>query len=271
MHTRALRETSLLVDVLTPDHGVTRLVARGARSPRSRIRPLAQPFRPLLVSWRGAHELKTLTGIEEQGRSYTLDNIYLACAYYLNELLLRLLPADQPCTTVFARYAASLSELASARDSGIEIESILRCFELELLHSQGLLPEFAHCVRVESSREARNVADKRQGGIVLADQYYDFFPEQGYAIAVFDHADSLSPDTPDNKPRVTNKYIQGNGHLSPVVRVKGNSLLALAEQRFKDDSTRREAKQVMRALLSLHLGSRPLKTREMIAFYTQNQ
>ena len=58
LHARSLRETSLLVDVFTPDFGVTRLVARGARSAKSKIRPLAQPFRPLLVSWTGRHELK---------------------------------------------------------------------------------------------------------------------------------------------------------------------------------------------------------------------
>ncbi len=268
LHTRALRETSLLVDVLTPDYGVTRLVARGARSSRSRIRPLAQPFQPLLVSWSGAHELKTLTALEEQGRSYALEKINLACAYYLNELLLRLLPPDQPCATVFARYAASLAELSTVKSAGATIESILRHFEIELLDSMGLLPNFAHCVRVQSAPQASEGANSQRFSPVSATAIYNFYPEQGYAIE-----DDRQTDGVDFAQRPALSAEKGTnvineGFSSPVIKVSGSTLLALAERQF-DDKSLQEAKNVMRSLLALHLGTRPLKTREMIAFYTK--
>ena len=62
LHTRAYRETSLLVNLLTARHGRVAAVAKGARSPR-RGQPL-QPFAKLLVSWRGRGSLVTLTGVE---------------------------------------------------------------------------------------------------------------------------------------------------------------------------------------------------------------
>ena len=262
LHTRALRETSLLVDVLTPDHGVSRLVARGARGSKSRIRPLAQPFRPLLVSWSGAHELKTLTGLEEQGRSYALEKISLACAYYLNELLLRLLPEGQPCATVFARYAESLSELATSDNTVTIIESVLRRFELELLNNLGALPDFADCARTLSNSDAAGINDSERSTAIMAEADYDFFPEQGYAINVSRHKDAVDP--------VASNAMHSGGYQSPVVRVKGSTLLALSEVQFTDNSLR-EAKLVMRSLLALHLGTKPLKTREMIAFYMNEE
>ena len=160
LHSRPLRETNLLVDVFTPDFGVSRLVARGARSAKSKIRPLAQPFRPLLVSWSGRHELKTLTGLEEQGRGYPLAGLELACAYYLNELLLRLLPMEAPCATVFAQYAQSLITLDEIDDDTQQLESALRLFELELLDSLGLVPDFSNCGRSDSNKSPSNNFDK---------------------------------------------------------------------------------------------------------------
>ena len=61
LHSRSFRETSLIVEALTRDFGRVAMVARGAKSARSRWKNVLQPFRPLLLSWSQKTELGTLT------------------------------------------------------------------------------------------------------------------------------------------------------------------------------------------------------------------
>lgn len=298
LHARSLRETSLLVDVFTPDHGVTRLVARGARSAKSKIRPLAQPFRPLLVSWSGRNELKTLTGLEEQGRGYALSGLELACAYYLNELLLRLLPMEAPCATVFAQYAQALSTLDELDDDAQQLECTLRLFELELLDSLGLVPDFSNCGRTirkpdpdpdpESDADAPDIATVQEpsgggaGGsgddssVIENDILYRYFPEQGYAIKVATIEAAEAAIKANSKMASTSATSAQSNNLNlnmdprnatPSVDVHGQTLLSLAKREFDSQRCFREAKLLMRQQLGLHIGRKPLKSREMIAFY----
>src|SRR5690606_22837280 len=68
LHHRPYRDTSALLEFWTRDFGRVGVVARGARAVGSQLRGILQPFRPLLVSWTGKGELKTLTGAEGSGR-----------------------------------------------------------------------------------------------------------------------------------------------------------------------------------------------------------
>ena len=61
LHTWPWRETSLIAEVLTCEQGRLSLVAKGARRPTSPLRGQLMAFQPLLLSWHGAGELKTLT------------------------------------------------------------------------------------------------------------------------------------------------------------------------------------------------------------------
>jgi len=60
LHAQPYRETSLLLQVLTPDYGRVTLVARGARRPASALRGGLLPFQPLKLSWFGKNEVRTL-------------------------------------------------------------------------------------------------------------------------------------------------------------------------------------------------------------------
>ena len=94
IHRRNYRDTSLIVELFTPDYGRISAVARGARSGRSRggnRAALLQPLTPLLCSWSGRSELKTLTGCEAQGPVFSLQGERLYSALYVNELISRLL------------------------------------------------------------------------------------------------------------------------------------------------------------------------------------
>jgi len=65
LHTRSFRETSLIVEAFTREHGRIAVVARGAKSARSRWRNVLQPFRPLLISWNQKTDLGTLTAADQ--------------------------------------------------------------------------------------------------------------------------------------------------------------------------------------------------------------
>ena len=136
---RPYRETSALVEVFAERSGRTGLVARGVRGPRARQRGLLQPFQPLLVSFSEGGELGTLTAVEAFGPPAALRGEAVFSGWYLNELVLRLLPRRDPHPALFAHYAEALHALAS--DGAV---AALRLFEKRLLAELGYglqLPE----------------------------------------------------------------------------------------------------------------------------------
>lgn len=149
LHSRSFRETSLIVESFTRDHGRVAMVARGAKSPRSRWRNILQPFRPLLLSWSGKSELGTLTAADQVASPPALQGSALYCGLYINELLMRLLHRGDPHAEVFERYRQVLMELAAGGSQQV----ILRVFEKHLLEAIGytmlLDCEFATGVAIE--------------------------------------------------------------------------------------------------------------------------
>ncbi len=142
LHSYAWRETSLIVEILSRDFGRMALVARGAKRPTSQYRGILMPFSPLALSWSGRSELKALVRAEWQGGLTPLRGDGLLAAFYLNELLVRLLPRADAHPGMFASYVQSLAALAQ-RDGGHE--PILRRFELDLLQDLGVAPSFQFC------------------------------------------------------------------------------------------------------------------------------
>ena len=131
LHQYDWRETSRIVEILSRDHGRLGLVARGARRPRSPLRAVLRPFQPLLLSWTGGGDLVTLTGVEPADAPFALQGQALLSAFYLNELLLRLLTRHDPQAELHARYAETLRSLAG------DINASLRLFEKHLLEILG--------------------------------------------------------------------------------------------------------------------------------------
>jgi DNA repair protein RecO (recombination protein O) len=131
LHHYPYRDTSLLLEVFSRHHGRLGLVARGARSARARWHGRLQGFRPLLLSWSLRGELGTLTGLDTRDTQPSLAGRQLLSAYYLNELLLRLLPRHDPHPGIFDVYEQSLRTL------GGHEEPALRIFEKRLLVELG--------------------------------------------------------------------------------------------------------------------------------------
>lgn len=133
LHSRSFRETSLIVEAFTREYGRVAVVARGAKSARSRWKSVLQPFRPLLLSWTQKSELGTLTAADQVASPPALQGQSLYCGMYMNELLMRLLHRGDPHTEVFERYRNVLAELASE----VPPQPLLRVFEKHLLEAIG--------------------------------------------------------------------------------------------------------------------------------------
>jgi DNA repair protein RecO (recombination protein O) len=133
LHSYPFRETSLLVEVFSRQHGRVPLVARGARRPKSAVRGLLMNFQPLSLSWFGKHEVRTLHSAEWQGGQPLLQGTALLCGFYLNELLLNLMVRDDPHEQLFDYYQQTLLRLAH----GADLAATLRCFEKHLLQELG--------------------------------------------------------------------------------------------------------------------------------------
>ncbi len=170
LHSRPYRDTSLLLEAFTAEDGRLSLVSRGARR-RARGgsgSALLQPFTPLLLTFGGRSELKTLTAVESAGAALRLAGERLFSGLYLNELLVRLLHRNDPHPGLFAAYGAAL-EGVSGDD---EIETVLRRFEFTLLDELGYSFDLA--------------AEGDTGAAVRSGHWYHYRPDCGL-VAGRDH------------------------------------------------------------------------------------
>jgi DNA repair protein RecO (recombination protein O) len=160
LHSFPYRETSMVVEFFSRGGGRFGAVARGAKRPQSQLRGSLQAFQPLRVSWFGKNELRTLRHVEWVGGRSRLDGARLLCGYYLNELLLRLVPREDPNERLFDAYDAVLAEL----EGGASEQVSLRRFERQLLQELGIAPTLT--------------ADAA-GAPVAPAAYYRLVPESG--------------------------------------------------------------------------------------------
>lgn len=142
LHTYPFKETSLVVELFAHGFGRVATTAKGARRPRSAMRGMLQSFQPLLATWSGKLELKTLHSLDWGGGLLLLKGEALMCGFYMNELLLRLLPREDPHEALFEYYSATLKTLASSEN----LATTLRRFELKLLQELGYAIPLQHDV-----------------------------------------------------------------------------------------------------------------------------
>lgn len=160
LHTRAYRETSLLVELFTAEGGRLSGVWRGGRRSKAGV---PQLFQPLLADVGGQGELRSLHRVEAAGPALLLGGTALFSGFYLNEVLIRLLPREEVQPALFIAYADTLGRLAG----GEAPAPLLRAFEARLLETLGYGIDYGH--------------DSESGEAVLAGRHYDFHPERGFA------------------------------------------------------------------------------------------
>ena len=133
LHSYPFKETSLVVELFSKEFGRIAAVAKGARRPHSAMRGMLQSFQMLDGAWSGKNELKTLHSLDWSTGLTLLKGEALMCGFYMNELLLRLLPREDAHESLFAYYQATLKTLAESQNLAIT----LRRFELKLLQEMG--------------------------------------------------------------------------------------------------------------------------------------
>ena len=165
LHSYPYKETSLIVDMFTRDHGRIGVVAKGAKRPLSKLRGVLQTFQPLSISFSGKSELRTLIDADWVGGMLPIEKTALLCGFYLNELLVKLLARDDPHPKLFDHYVATLNELAHNEPAQI----VLRKFERALLKETG--------VAADLTRDTATRARVEPGELYVVD------PERGARMA----------------------------------------------------------------------------------------
>lgn len=230
LHTRPYRDTSLLVDLFTREYGRLSLVARGARGNRSRggsLAALLQPFAPLLCSWSGKRELKTLTAAESDSPAFALAGEYLFSGMYINELMVRMLHHEDPHQRLYDQYRQAIEEL----NLGAELDLCLRGFEFRLLEELGYGFDLS--------------VDGLSGEPLLGNRWYSFHQEYG----LVELQEAVVTATTDRVNEGMPRYL-------------GAELLQITRGEFTPES-RQCAKRLMRQALAAHLGDKPLRSRDL--------
>ena len=177
LHRYDWSESSLILELLTRNHGRVAVVAKGAKKPSSNFRPVLLPLQPLHVAFGGDAEIRTLKSAEWQGGHVMPTGDNLLSGYYLNELLMRLLARDDPHPALFDAYAATVRVLAG--DSEHTLQPALRAFELLLLREIGLLPTLdLQTATLAPLQDAQRYSLRPEGGLVEA-----FDPEQRTSLS----------------------------------------------------------------------------------------
>jgi len=225
LHAYAYKETSLIVEAFTRRLGRVALLARGARRPRSATRGLLLAFHPLRLSWSGSAELGTLISVEWSGGMAALSGLALMCGFYLNELLLKLLPREDAHEQLFDAYTESLAQLGAGRQHA----SVLRGFERRLLAELGYAPLLER--------------DAASGAPVD--------PERRYVYEL------------DRGPVPANGFAARDAAGDELI-VSGRTLLDLAHDDYERQQTREEARALLRTLIAQRLGGQSLHTRTVL-------
>jgi DNA repair protein RecO (recombination protein O) len=158
LHTYPFKETSLVVELFSKEFGRIAAVAKGARRPHSAMRGMLQSFQMLSGAWSGKNELKTLHSLDWNAGLTLLKGEALMCGFYMNELLLRLLPREDAHENLFEYYANALQTLSNGADLAVT----LRRFELKLLQEMGYavpLLQDENDVAIEADKNYRYEAE----------------------------------------------------------------------------------------------------------------
>ena len=223
LHRQAFRNTSLLLDFFSLDYGRVKVVARGARSAKSKYRGIIHPFQPLLISFSGRGDLKTLITAEASVSSLNLQGTRLFSGMYINELLTRLLHNHVEHKKLYNAYQETLLSLRGDQ----AVEPALRGFELQLLGELG----YGINLMTECSSDLP----------LNPESYYRFIPDVGFERVL--ESDVTSQES------------------SSVL--KGEHIVALRNLDFSNAAAGLTAKRLLRMALARHLGDKPLASRAL--------
>jgi len=133
LHRRDYSETSLILDVLSREHGRVNLIAKGAKRHKKQQGINHNLYQKYNMAWVAKSELGTLTDIELDSMSGSLKPAVMMTGFYMNEIMLRLLHKHEPHPELFDSYDTSIEKLANDESEQI----VLRYYEKIVLQSLG--------------------------------------------------------------------------------------------------------------------------------------
>ena len=238
LHRRAYRESSVIVELLTRDHGRVGGVARGVKSGR-RGAHAVEPFAQVAVCWRGRGELVNVLRCEAQ-ESARLRGDALFAGLYVNELLVKTLGREEPAAELFEHYGDALRRLGAET----ELEPILRAFERRLLIELGYGLTFDR--------------DVRSGAPIAAEKTYGVVVGEGFQEA----AEGTRKARERFQAHVSAPRAIPNGAAASLL-LTGGQIAAMDAGDYRDAAVRRVAKRIFRHALEVRLGGRRLTTRSL--------
>jgi DNA repair protein RecO (recombination protein O) len=135
LHARPWRETSFIVEILTRDHGRVVLVARGVTGPKKHsLRAALQPMQQIRIDYQQLGEMARMLQAEVIDTAPRLQADYLLASFYINELMIKLLPRQDSAHDVFDLYATVRQRLGDQES----LSWALRRFERDLLQAIGV-------------------------------------------------------------------------------------------------------------------------------------
>lgn len=160
IHRKSFKETSLLLDFFTREHGKIRLVGQGIRASKTKL----QMFQQLNISFSGKGNLKTLSNWEVDDTPRMLTGEALILAMYVNETIFRLLHEQDSHAELFEFYKQFINQIV-----GLKREDrywLLRLFENNLLAELGYALNFAFDVNQVSIDKSVFYEYQPQSGFV---------------------------------------------------------------------------------------------------------
>jgi DNA repair protein RecO (recombination protein O) len=135
LHARAWRETSFIVEILTRDHGRVAVVARGVTGPKKHsLRAALQPMQYIRIDYQQQGEMARMLQAEALDAAPRLLSEYLLAGFYINELLVKVLPRQDNASEIFELYATVRQRLGGHEP----LAWTLRRFERDLLEAIGV-------------------------------------------------------------------------------------------------------------------------------------
>lgn len=224
LHSRPFRDSSLIVDLLTADYCRVGVVVKGVKGTGKTAKQRRALVQPFVPLLAG------WTGRSELKTLVAIE-AYGAPAGLQGRRLFSGLYANEllnrllPKLDIHCQVYSLYQWLLKTLQTDDDIEITLRRFELQLLQELGYGVDF------ESEAES--------GESIVAEQVYRFDPQRGFI--------TLTNDATNSNP--ANQY-------------SGKVIRAIAAGEF-DDANRPYAKRLCRQALAVHLGDKPLKSREL--------
>lgn len=164
----------------------------------------------------GKSELKNFTQLDVQGQPFFLQHRALFAGFYLNEILLRLLPLEEPMPETYQAYQLALTDLKNlpTNDVGeVTLKLILRRFEMTFLNELGY--------QLDYSQDAI-------GQDIQPELKYQFIPKEGFVASTNAHAisgDALLKLAQDDQIHSENMSLLGKLYRTLINDLLGNKPL----------------------------------------------